>query len=40
MALPDDLSPDRDSRKEHPCRCVHGYHLLGHVHGLQTVATQ
>ncbi len=29
MALPDDLSPDRDPGGKHPCRyCVHGYHLL------------
>src|SRR5579863_2331050 len=34
MALPDDLSPDRDSRGEHPRRFVHGYHLLVVLHGL------
>jgi hypothetical protein len=39
MALPDDLSPDRDPRGEHPCRyCVHGYHLLVLLHGLRKLA--
>ncbi|MEH1124570.1 hypothetical protein [Micromonospora sp. CPCC 206061] len=37
-ALPDDLSPDHDPRGEHPCRNVHGYHLLGLSHGLQKLA--
>jgi hypothetical protein len=32
-ALPDDLSPDRDPRGEHPCRNGHGYHLLVRSHG-------
>src|SRR5439155_27240129 len=37
-ALPDDLPPDRDPQGEHPCRHVHGYHLLGLLHGLRKVA--
>jgi hypothetical protein len=40
MALPDDLSPDRDPRGEHPCRfCVHGYHLLVLLHGLRKASS-
>jgi hypothetical protein len=38
MALPDDLSPDRDPGGEHPCRYVHGYHLLVLSHGIRNVA--
>jgi hypothetical protein len=35
MALPDDLSPDRNPRGKRPCRnCIHGYHLLVLSHGL------
>lgn len=35
MALPDDLSPDRDPEEEHPRRYVHGYHLLVLLHGFE-----
>lgn len=40
MALPDDLSSDRDPGGEHPCRyCVHGYHLLVLSHGLRKASS-
>jgi hypothetical protein len=39
-ALPDDLSPDRDPRGEHPCRTVHGYHLLGLSHGVRKASSE
>ena len=38
MALPDDLSPDRDLTEEHPRRSVHGYHLLAVPHGVERLA--
>ncbi len=38
MALPDDLSPDRDLTEEHPRRSVHGYHLLALPHGVERLA--
>ena len=39
MALPDDLSSDRESHLEHPCHNVHGYHLLQLPHGRGKVST-
>ena len=38
MALPDDLSPDRDLTEEHPRRSIHGNHLLALPHGVERLA--